>query len=61
MGRLGDNGPLLASLMDWALYNPKYSHNSYSPAAAEAEAREAGRGMWQGECELPWVWRKANR
>lgn len=24
---------------------------------AEREAREAGRGMWQGQCEKPWDWR----
>ena len=45
--------------MGWAFDVSEYSHGRY--AAAEAEARQAGRGMWQGECEWPWEWRKANR
>ena len=44
--------------LGWAFDAPKYSHGRY--AAAEQAAHEAGRGMWQGECEKPWVWRKRN-
>jgi endonuclease YncB( thermonuclease family) len=28
---------------------------------AENDAREAGRGIWQGAFELPWEWRAARR
>jgi endonuclease YncB( thermonuclease family) len=40
----------------WALDFPRYSKGYYSPLQAEAE--KAKRGLWQGEFDLPWEWRK---
>jgi endonuclease YncB( thermonuclease family) len=37
--------------LDW----PRYSGGTY--ADAEAEARRAARGLWQGEFARPWDWR----
>lgn len=57
--RDGEDLGLTMVRLGWAFDAPKFSHGRY--AAAEQAAREAGRGMWQGECEKPWIWRKANR
>lgn len=43
----------------WAFDYRQYSKGRY--AQAEAEARRARRGLWQGVCEKPWVWRRKNR
>lgn len=43
----------------WAFDYARYSGGRY--AAAEAEARAAGRGVWQGTCDTPSVWRRNNR
>ena len=42
----------------WALAYRKYSTRY---VATEDGAREAKRGLWKGEFEMPWEWRKANR
>ena len=39
--------------LDW----PRYSGGAY--ADAEAEARRAAQGLWQGEFARPWDWRHA--
>ena len=41
--------------MGWAFDFPRYSKGYY--AAAQAEATADHRGLWQGECEMPWEWR----
>lgn len=41
--------------MDW----PRYSNGAF--AVLEASAREARRGVWQGEFQNPWDWRAAQR
>lgn len=38
--------------LDW----PRYSKGAY--AGEQAEARSAGRGLWAGEFEVPWEWRR---
>ncbi len=43
----------------WAIDSPYFSKGNY--AKAEAEARAARRGMWQGTFEKPWEWRRARR
>lgn len=40
----------------WAMDYTHYSHGRY--ATIEAEARDAKRGIWQGQCEKPWEWRQ---
>lgn len=57
--RNGEDLGLVMVRLGWAFDAPKYSHGRY--AAAESEARAAGRGIWQGHCEKPWDWRRANR
>jgi len=57
--RNGEDIGLVMVRLGWAFDAPEYSHGRY--AAAQAQARQAGRGIWQGSCELPWEWRKANR
>lgn len=42
----------------WAVAFRKYSHDYID---AENDAREARRGIWQGEFEMPWDWRAARR
>ena len=42
--------------MGWAFDFTRYSHGHYSKEQAEAKAYS--RGLWQGECELPWEWRR---
>ncbi len=42
----------------WAL---AYRRHGQDYAAAEAEARKARRGLWQGRFETPEDWRNANR
>jgi endonuclease YncB( thermonuclease family) len=42
----------------WAMAFRKYSLDYVD---AEDDAREAGRGIWQGEFEMPWEWRRARR
>lgn len=39
------------------------AYRKYSKAyvSQEDKARSLGRGMWQGEFQMPWDWRKANR
>lgn len=41
----------------WALAFRKYSLDYVS---AEDEAREAQRGVWRGNFEMPWEWRAAH-
>lgn len=40
----------------WALDYVQFSRGAY--AAAERRAEAAKRGMWQGEFEPPWEWRR---
>ena len=42
----------------WGAVNPKYSQRY---AKEEKEAREAKRGIWQGEFIPPWDWRRGKR
>ena len=42
----------------WAMAFRKYSLDYVD---AEDDAREARRGIWQGEFEMPWEWRAARR
>lgn len=52
-------GADLAAIMvrlGWAFDAPRYSRGRY--AAAEAVARETGRGIWAGHCDKPWEWRR---
>lgn len=42
--------------MGWAYDFTRYSKGYY--AAAQAEATAHRRGLWQGECEMPWDWRR---
>ena len=37
-------------------YRGKVSNPEYLPM--EAEAREAGRGLWESDFQMPWDWRK---
>ncbi len=41
-----------------ALAYRRYSHDY---VAAELAAQKAGRGIWRGEFEAPWDWRRAKR
>lgn len=43
----------------WAIEYKQYSDGRY--ADAEAEAREAKRGMWIGQFVRPWEWRHGKR
>ena len=43
----------------WALDYKRYSKGAYSFEQRQAEAER--RGIWQGEFELPWNWRRKNR
>ena len=43
----------------WALDYRQYSKGRY--AAGEAEARAGRRGVWAGEFQKPWTWRKQKR
>jgi endonuclease YncB( thermonuclease family) len=40
----------------WALDYVRYSNGAYAAEEHEAEAEK--RGLWMGEFELPWVWRR---
>lgn len=40
----------------YAIDFPRHSGGAF--ASAEAEARQAGRGMWAGKFEKPWEWRR---
>ena len=42
----------------WAV---AYTRHGQDHAAAQAEARVAGRGLWQGRFQTPEDWRNANR
>lgn len=42
----------------WAI---AYTRHGQDHAAAEAEARAARRGLWQGRFQAPEAWRNANR
>lgn len=42
----------------WAI---AYTRHGQDHAAAQEEARTAGRGLWQGRFENPEAWRKSNR
>ncbi len=42
--------------MGWVYDFPRYSNGYY--AAEQAEAKAYRRGLWQGECEMPWDWRR---
>ena len=42
--------------MGWAFDFTRYSEGFYGPAQTEAIADR--RGLWQGECEMPWEWRR---
>lgn len=48
-------------LEGWAVVYPKYFRHRSLFVEEEKEAREAKRGLWQGEFEKPWEWRKRNR
>jgi endonuclease YncB( thermonuclease family) len=54
-----------ADIADWLVRNglaldwPKYSKGAY--AAAQAEAKREGRGMWGGKFVEPWVYRACRR
>jgi len=53
------NGRDLAEAMvrsGWALDAPRYSGGKY--LAAETEARLGKRGLWAGQFEPPWTWRR---
>lgn len=41
----------------WALDWPRYSRGAY--AAAQPEARAAGRGVWAGAFVASWDWRRS--
>ena len=43
-------------LQGWALDYERYSKGEY--AGAQAAAKEAKRGLWVGEFEPPWEWRR---
>lgn len=43
----------------WALDWARYSNRAY--LEAEIEARQAGRGIWAGSFELPWIWRMEHK
>jgi len=43
----------------WALDFTRYSHGAY--AAQQSKAKNEKRGIWQGEFEPPWEWRRNNR
>ena len=45
-------------LQGWALAYRKYSKNFIGE---ELEARENKRGIWEGEFDPPWEWRKSQR
>lgn len=51
------------SVQEWLVENghaldwPRYSHGAF--ATHEAKARNAKRGMWEGEFQKPWEWRAA--
>jgi endonuclease YncB( thermonuclease family) len=53
------------SVQEWLVANghaldwPRYSNGAF--AALEASARQARRGIWQGEFQKPWDWRAAQR
>lgn len=53
------------SVQEWLVANghaldwPRYSTGAF--AALEASARQARRGIWQGEFQKPWAWRAAQR
>lgn len=43
----------------WAVAYRRYARDRYD--REEAEARRDRRGVWSGEFELPWKWRRAKR
>lgn len=43
----------------WALDWPRYSNGTY--AAAQADAKSAGAGLWRGSFTAPWDWRQGDR
>ena len=43
----------------WALDWPRYSRGAH--ASSQAEATSARRGVWQGDFEKPWEWRRRQR
>lgn len=43
----------------WAWDDPAFSGGAY--AAAEAQARAAGLGVWGGHCETPWDYKRRQR
>ena len=45
-------------LNGWAV---AYHLYSYEHSRAEQRAKSARRGIWAGEFEMPWAWRRANR
>ncbi|MBA3325051.1 MAG: thermonuclease family protein [Rhodobacteraceae bacterium] len=51
------NGELVAQ--GWALEYRDYSGGRYTDE--EAEARQAARGLWAGEFDEPWAWRRGER
>ncbi len=55
-GTLNVNEEMVRS--GWAI---AYRRHGQDYAAAEAEARKARRGLWQGRFETPEDWRNANR
>lgn len=42
-------------------YPDRRSHLTESYERAQHEAKAAGRGLWEDDCQLPWRWRRENR
>ncbi|RFC61824.1 thermonuclease family protein [Fulvimarina endophytica] len=57
VGETDINGSMVAS--GWALEFVRYSDGRYG--GYEADARAAGRGLWQGSFDKPWEWRDSRR
>ena len=43
--------------MGWAFDFARYSDGYYATEQVEAKAHR--RGLWHGECEMPWDWRRS--
>ena len=53
-----------ADLGEWMVANGwavAYVYFSYEYSRAEQRAKSAQQGIWAGEFEMPWEWRKGNR
>lgn len=51
------NGSMVAT--GWAVEYTSYSDGRYS--SLQEEARRNGAGIWQGQFEMPWDWRRGNK